>query len=214
MSVERMSHSILRQCTLSQFGLVTRPPVSAELAFHAHLRKSSTENARHVVGQAHASDIAASGQMRGCRGAPDDVLHFRVPPVVGLLLVAHVLGHVLHHVHVVVLRVRGRRLCGFSATGTGHSGSPTCAGTLRPPAHVACWPPSCCQPTMPVCLLTQSHSFNMPSAPDSMTESARTTQPSQWAEPTHRSEVRADFAENDWECVAAVALLGEIAKGV
>ena len=37
MSVARMSHSILRQCTLSQLGLVTSPPVSAEFAFQAHL---------------------------------------------------------------------------------------------------------------------------------------------------------------------------------
>lgn len=100
---------------------------------------------------------------------------------------------------------------------------PLAQGTLAAlPVQARCDPPHMQHAGRPPavnprCLcVSNSKAFliNMPSAPDSMTESAPTTQPSQWAEPTHRSEVRADFAENDWECVAAVALLGEIAKGV
>ena len=60
MSVARMSHSILRQCTLSQLGLVTSPPVSAEFAFQAHLcRCSKRVHATAKHGQAIERNMAA-----------------------------------------------------------------------------------------------------------------------------------------------------------
>lgn len=115
-----------------------------------------------------------------------------MPAVVGRLLGTHVLGHVLHHLQVVILPHHPT---------LGHTSQVAAPCPLLRRMRVPSEPDPVSQARSDM-VLTRVSPLCIQQATDCHDSS------------THRSEVRANFTEDDGEDVAAIALLGQVAKRV